>query len=209
MRATSAAGPRRSRRPAPSGPGLPRGSACHRPLAARSRTAPPPRRAHARSYPARSRAAAASTAISCADIHQTYHRSGRGPAMRNSSRSSATKARSRPVSLTSPLPIPPISGGRPRTTAPAMTRSPGRTSCRATTTGTTSTRSAASTRVVIAVAAESSTMIASRAAVAGPDGSGPRPSPSPGGHDGSPGGEYGRTGDPDAFAATLRQVLTS
>ena len=81
MRATSAAGPRGSRRPARSGPGLPRGTCRHRPLAARSRAAPPPRRARARSYPARSRAAAASTAISCVDIHQTYHRSGLGPAM--------------------------------------------------------------------------------------------------------------------------------
>jgi hypothetical protein len=30
----------------------------------------------------------------------------------------------------------------------------------------------------------------------------------PGGHDGFAGGEYGRTGDPDAFATTLRKVLT-
>jgi hypothetical protein len=30
----------------------------------------------------------------------------------------------------------------------------------------------------------------------------------PGGHDGFLGGEYGTTGDPDAFATTLRKVLT-
>jgi len=30
----------------------------------------------------------------------------------------------------------------------------------------------------------------------------------PGGHSGFLGGEYGQTGDPDAFAATLREVLT-
>jgi len=29
----------------------------------------------------------------------------------------------------------------------------------------------------------------------------------PGGHDGFLGGEYGSTGEPDAFAATLRTVL--
>jgi hypothetical protein len=29
----------------------------------------------------------------------------------------------------------------------------------------------------------------------------------PGGHGGFLGGEYGQTGEPDAFAATLRQVL--
>lgn len=30
----------------------------------------------------------------------------------------------------------------------------------------------------------------------------------PGGHDGFLGGEYGRTGKPDAFAATLREILS-
>ena len=68
---------------------------------------------------------------------------------------------------------------------------------------------AASKRVVIAIGAESSTMIAGRAAVAVVGRLGTTPVTFPGGHDGSPGGEYGKTGDPDAFAATLRQVLTS
>ena len=31
----------------------------------------------------------------------------------------------------------------------------------------------------------------------------------PGGHDGFLGGEYGGMGEPDAFAATLREVLTA
>ena len=48
---------------------------------------------------------------------------------------------------------------------------------------------------------------AGRAARPWPNGSGQRPS-FPGGHDGVLGGEYGQTGEPDAFAATLRQVLT-
>jgi hypothetical protein len=30
----------------------------------------------------------------------------------------------------------------------------------------------------------------------------------PGGHDGFLGGEYGQTGEPDAFGATLRRVLS-
>ena len=68
---------------------------------------------------------------------------------------------------------------------------------------------AASTRVVTAVAAESSTMIAGRAAVAVAERPGATPVTFRGGRDGFPGGEYGRTGDPDACAATLRQVLTS
>jgi hypothetical protein len=31
----------------------------------------------------------------------------------------------------------------------------------------------------------------------------------PGGHDGFLGGEYGQTGEPDAFAAKLREVLSA
>ena len=52
-------------------------------------------------------------------------------------------------------------------------------------------------------------MIAGRAAVAVAGRLGATPVTFPGGRDGSPGGEYGRTGDPDASAATPRQVLTS
>jgi hypothetical protein len=42
-----------------------------------------------------------------------------------------------------------------------------------------------------------------------PNGSERSPSPPPGGHDGFLGGEYGGMGEPDAFAATLRKVLTN
>ena len=61
---------------------------------------------------------------------------------RSSSRWLATRARCRPVTLTSPARIPPPSGCPPRTTAPATTRSSGRTSSPAMPTGTISTRSA-------------------------------------------------------------------
>jgi hypothetical protein len=60
----------------------------------------------------------------------------------HASRWSATKARSRPISPTSPLRIPPISGCRPRTTAPGTTRCSGRTSFRAPIISMTSTPSA-------------------------------------------------------------------
>ena len=50
-------------------------------------------------------------------------------------------------------------------------------------------------------------MLAGRAAVAVAERLGTPPVTFPGGHDGFLGGEYGSIGEPDAFAATLRQVL--
>jgi pimeloyl-ACP methyl ester carboxylesterase len=67
---------------------------------------------------------------------------------------------------------------------------------------------AASTRIVIGVGATSGRMMAGRAAVAMAERLGVPPVTFPGGHDGFLGGEYGGRGEPDAFAATLRQVLT-
>jgi pimeloyl-ACP methyl ester carboxylesterase len=66
---------------------------------------------------------------------------------------------------------------------------------------------AASTRVVIGVGATSGQMIAGRAGSAVAGRLGTTPVTFPGGHDGFSGGEYGGVGEPDAFAATLRQVL--
>ena len=66
----------------------------------------------------------------------------------------------------------------------------------------------APTRIVVAVGAESGSQLAGRAAVAVAERLGTAPVTFPGGHDGFLGGEYGRTGDPDAFATTLRKVLT-
>ena len=61
----------------------------------------------------------------CEGMHESTSARALAPRWRNSSRSSATRGRSRPVSLTSPVPIPPISACRPRTTAPGTTRSSG------------------------------------------------------------------------------------
>ncbi len=66
---------------------------------------------------------------------------------------------------------------------------------------------AAPTRVVVGVGAESGQMLAGRAAVAVAERLGTAPVTFPGGHDGFLGGEYGRTGQPDAFGKTLREVL--
>ena len=66
---------------------------------------------------------------------------------------------------------------------------------------------AAPTRVVVAVGEESGQMIAGRAGVAVAGRLGTAPVIFPGGHDGFLGGEYGGMGKPDAFAATLRTAL--
>jgi pimeloyl-ACP methyl ester carboxylesterase len=67
---------------------------------------------------------------------------------------------------------------------------------------------AAPTRIVIGVGAESGRVLTGRAAVAVAARLGTEPVTFPGGHDGFLGGEYGATGEPEAFAATLRTVLT-
>ncbi len=67
---------------------------------------------------------------------------------------------------------------------------------------------AATTRIVIGAGAESEGEMACRGAFAVAERLGTEPVIFPSGHDGFLGGEYGQTGDPDAFAAKLRQVLT-
>jgi pimeloyl-ACP methyl ester carboxylesterase len=66
---------------------------------------------------------------------------------------------------------------------------------------------AASTRIVIGAGAQSGAILSGRAAVAVAERLRTSPVTFPGGHDGFLGGEFGSTGEPDAFAATLRAVL--
>jgi pimeloyl-ACP methyl ester carboxylesterase len=66
----------------------------------------------------------------------------------------------------------------------------------------------ASTRIVMAAGAESEGEMANRGAFAVAERLGTQPVIFPSDHGGFAGGEYGQTGDPDAFAAKLRQVLT-
>ena len=68
---------------------------------------------------------------------------------------------------------------------------------------------AASTRIVMAAGTESEGELAHRGAVAVAEKLGTTPVTFPSGHAGFLGGEYGQTGEPDAFAAKLRDVLTS
>ena len=67
---------------------------------------------------------------------------------------------------------------------------------------------AASTRIVMAAGAESEGQMAYRGAFAVAERLGTTPVSFPSGHGGFLGGEYGQPGDPDAFAAKLREVLT-
>ena len=68
---------------------------------------------------------------------------------------------------------------------------------------------AASTRILLAAGAESEGEMAHRCAEAVAERLGTTPVVFPSGHGGFLGGEYGQRGDPDAFASTLREVLTA
>ena len=66
---------------------------------------------------------------------------------------------------------------------------------------------AASTRIVMAAGEQSDGEMAQRGAIAVAERLGTELVTFPGGHGGFLGGEYGQTGEPEAFAAKLRQVL--
>ena len=67
----------------------------------------------------------------------------------------------------------------------------------------------ASTSIVMAAGEESEGQMTSRGAFAVAERLGTKPVSFPSGHGGFLGGEYGQTGQPDAFAAKLREVLTA
>jgi pimeloyl-ACP methyl ester carboxylesterase len=66
----------------------------------------------------------------------------------------------------------------------------------------------ASTHVIVAVGEESGQLVAGRAGAAVAERLATTPVSFPGGHDGFLGGEYGGMGKPEAFADTLRDVLS-
>jgi pimeloyl-ACP methyl ester carboxylesterase len=68
---------------------------------------------------------------------------------------------------------------------------------------------AASTRIVLAAGAESDGELAHRGADAVAEQLGTTPVSFPGGHAGFLGGEYGQNGEPEPFAVRLREVLTA
>jgi pimeloyl-ACP methyl ester carboxylesterase len=67
----------------------------------------------------------------------------------------------------------------------------------------------ASTRIVVAAGAESKGELANRGAHAVAERLGTTPVTFPGGHAGFLGGEYGQMGEPEAFAVRLREVLAA
>jgi pimeloyl-ACP methyl ester carboxylesterase len=66
---------------------------------------------------------------------------------------------------------------------------------------------AAPTRIVVAVGEKSDGELAHRGGVAAAERLGQEPTEFPGDHGGFLGGEYGQTGEPEAFAGKLREVL--
>jgi hypothetical protein len=67
----------------------------------------------------------------------------------------------------------------------------------------------ASTRIVMAAGEESEGQMTSRGAFAVAERLGTKPVVFPSDHGGFLGGEYGQTGEPEAFAAKLREVLAA
>jgi pimeloyl-ACP methyl ester carboxylesterase len=146
----------------------------------------------------------------CVDIRQTYERSGFGPAM------------AKFIALASfEGPLPADYGERPAPD-PAMFGLPTQDdgsrddplvgqnmpSCIAYEHDFKALR-AAPTRVLIGVGTTSKDAMTGRAAIAVAERLGSEAVIFPGGHDGFLGGEYGQTGEPDAFAVALREVLTT
>jgi pimeloyl-ACP methyl ester carboxylesterase len=146
----------------------------------------------------------------CVDIHQTYQRSGFGPAM---AKFIALISHEGPIPAgfaDQPAPNPADFGLPTEDDGSRNDALVGQNmiSCNHYQHDFDALR-AASSRVVIAVGAESSRMLAGRAAMAVAERLGTTPVTFPGGHAGFLGGEYGMTGDPDAFATALRKVLTT
>ena len=146
----------------------------------------------------------------CADIHQTYLRSGLGPAM---AKFIALVGHKGPVPADfADQPAPDPAGFGLPTEDDGSRNDPlvgqNIVSCTHYTHDFDALR-AASTRIVLAVGAESTGELANRAAVATAERLGTTPVTFPSDHGGFLGGEYGMTGDPDGFAATLREVLTN
>jgi pimeloyl-ACP methyl ester carboxylesterase len=145
----------------------------------------------------------------CLDMHQTYERSGFGPAM---AKFIALLTQSGPIPadyLEQPAPDPamfglPAEDDGSRTDPLLGLNMP---SCPAYRHDFEALR-AAPTTVVIGVGEESAQQVAGRAGLAVAERLGRPPVMFPGGHDGFLGGEYGGMGQPDAFAAKLRALLS-
>jgi pimeloyl-ACP methyl ester carboxylesterase len=144
----------------------------------------------------------------CVDIHETYMRSGFGPAMAKFIAIASYQGPFPAGYADQPAPDPaafglPAEDDGSRTDPLVGQNMP---SCPAYQQDFDALR-AASTRIVIGTGEESAQVVTGRASAAVAQRLGAAPVTFPGGHDGFLGGEYGGMGKPDAFAATLRAVL--
>jgi pimeloyl-ACP methyl ester carboxylesterase len=139
----------------------------------------------------------------CVDIRQTYERSGFGPAMAKFI-ALATDYGERPAPDPAMFGLPTQDDGS-RDDPLVGQNMP---SCIAYEHDFKALR-AAPTRVLIGVGTTSKDAMTGRAAIAVAERLGSEAVIFPGGHDGFLGGEYGQTGEPDAFAVALREVLTT
>jgi pimeloyl-ACP methyl ester carboxylesterase len=144
----------------------------------------------------------------CTDIHRTYLLSGFGPAMAKFIALATQQGPIPPDYVGRPAPDPASFGlpaeddgsrsdplvGQNMISCPSYEHDFG-------------ALRAASTRIVVGVGEESGQTVTGRSSVAVAGRLGQAPVTFPGGHDGFLGGEYGSMGKPDAFAATLRDVL--
>jgi len=142
------------------------------------------------------------------DIHETYQRSGLGPAM---AKFIATVSHKGPIPADfadQPAPDPAMYGLPTEDDGSRNDALLGQNivSCTHYEPDFDALRTAP-TRIVMAAGAESDGELAHRGAVAVAERLGTRPVTFPGNHGGFLGGEYGQVGDPDAFASTLHEVL--
>jgi pimeloyl-ACP methyl ester carboxylesterase len=144
----------------------------------------------------------------CVDIHETYLRSGFGPAMAKFIAIAMVQGPLTAEYATRPAPDPASFGLPSEDDGSRSDPLVGQNmiSCSHYEHDFGALR-AAPTRIVIGVGEESGQAMTGRAGTAVAERLGIAPVTFPGGHDGFLGGEFGRTGKPDAFAAILRVVL--
>jgi pimeloyl-ACP methyl ester carboxylesterase len=152
----------------------------------------------------------AAALAACADVHETYLRDGFGPAMAKFIALAMHKGPFTPDYASGPAPDPAMFGlptqddgsrNDPLLAQNMISCTHYRLDFKA--------LSGASTRIVIGSGAESAGELANRAAVIVAERLAKKPVTFPSNHAGFLGGEYGQRGDPDAFATTLRRVLTT
>ncbi len=144
----------------------------------------------------------------CRDIHDTYQRSGTGPAM---AKFIAIVTHQGPITaeyLEQPAPDPAMFGlpTEDDGSRDDVLLGQNMVSCTHFEPDVDALR-AASTRIVLAAGVESEGELANRGAHAVAERLGTTPVAFPDGHAGFLGGEYGQTGAPEPFAARLREVL--